>query len=185
MARIRRDRALYLDLEMTCWEDGVVPEGFYAEIIQIGIVEVDTVSLKLTREGSYYVQPTVSPVSEYCTQLTGITQRHVDRQGRPFYEVLNSIERKYGPKNKACFVWGDDQKAIEMTCDADEIVSPFAHFMNLSLIFGIEMGVKESKSLPDALTQMHDFFTGRQHDALVDAKNTANLHIAMMRRMRA
>jgi inhibitor of KinA sporulation pathway (predicted exonuclease) len=179
---VRTDRTLYLDLELTCW-DGPRPEGQFHEIIQVGVVEVDTLDLAITRKCAYYVTPEKSLVSEYCTNLTGITQRQVDRQGRPFYEVLNSITKKFGPKNKVCYTWGNDQEAVEYACDHDGLLSPFT-FINLSHFFSVTMGVK-SMSLEDALLLLNSSFKGRAHDALVDAENTAELHMAMIRRTRA
>jgi inhibitor of KinA sporulation pathway (predicted exonuclease) len=182
MSKLRRDRALYLDLEMTCWE-GVSPDGMFPEIIQLGIVEVDTEELTVTRKAAYYVRPDISSVSEYCTKLTGITQRHVDRQGRPFYEVYAAITKKFGVTTKACFTWGDDERAVKEAMAIDGLLPRF-HFINLSVLFALEMGIEKALSLEAALAVMGTPFVGRAHDALVDAENTAELHMAMMRRTR-
>jgi inhibitor of KinA sporulation pathway (predicted exonuclease) len=183
MSKLRRNRSLYLDCELTCWE-GSPPAGMYPEIIQLGIVEVDTENLSITRKAAYYVRPELSTVSEYCTNLTGITQRHVDRQGRPFYEVYASMTKKFGTGTKVCFTWGDDESAIKEASAVDGLLPRF-NFINLSVIFALEMGIENALSLEDAINVTGGVFVGRAHDALVDAENTAELHMAMMLRTRA
>jgi inhibitor of KinA sporulation pathway (predicted exonuclease) len=179
---MRADRALHLDLELTCWE-GPTPGGQTSEIIQIGIVEVDTLKLEITRKAMRYVRPLKSKVSPYCTELTGITQRQVDKQGTNLVEVMNSITNEFGPKNKTCFAWGEDGDCLAQGMDVYGGRHNF-NFVNLGQLFTLTMGLKRAVSVEDALKIMGLAFKGRPHDALVDAENTALLHIAMMRRMR-
>jgi len=172
-----------MDLEMTCW-DGDPPPGMWREIIQIGIVEVNTETLRIGREAVYYVRPCHSTVSDYCTALTGITQATVKRHGRAFKEVMETIAKKFGFRSKACFTWGDDEAAIEAACAAaEEVLSPF-HLIDLGFLFRLELGFRYAISLLDGFRLLNQEFQGIQHDALTDARNTARLHIAMLRQRR-
>lgn len=178
MSRLRTDRALYLDLELTCW-DGQAPEGMEPEIIQVGIVEADLTTLSITRRAGYYVRPVRSTVSEYCTKLTGITQEQVRKHGRPFTEVLNSLTKTFGPRTKLCYAWGNDEAAIAEACLETSTLSPF-HMIDFGLQFCIEYGLKESMSLTNALKYIGRASDGRAHDAVIDAMNTSALHLMML-----
>lgn len=177
---LRSDRVLHLDLELTCWE-GEPPAGETSEIIQVGIVEVNTLDLRLSRKESFFVRSANTKVSEYCTNLTGITQRQVDRQGRAIYEVLNTIKNKYGSTRKVCYAWGDDEAAIDRVCRT--FPSPL-NMQDLGHNFKAMMGLEHGISLTNAIAMLGGAFEGRAHDALVDAENLARLHIMMMLRMR-
>lgn len=182
LKQIESRRTLYMDLEMTCWE-GAPPPGMWSEIIQIGIVEVDTETLKIGREAVYYVKPRHSTVDECCTALTGITQAKVQKQGRTFREVIATITKTFGFRSKACFTWGDDEAAIEVACAGSDVLSPF-HMIDLGFLLRLEVGYHAAISLPKGLGVFGLEFEGAQHDALIDARNTARLHIAMLNRRR-
>jgi len=53
---MRHTRALYIDLESTCW-NRMPPPGMTPEIIEIGIVELDLIGLRITQEAAYFVRP--------------------------------------------------------------------------------------------------------------------------------
>jgi inhibitor of KinA sporulation pathway (predicted exonuclease) len=178
---LRKDRTLYLDLELTC-DEGPQDPRRVPDIIQIGIAEVDTHELEFTREANYYVR-TAQPVTSYCTKLTGITPELLKREGRPPLEVLNSLKKKFGPASKVTYAWGDDAAALKSACTLHG-VDYFFNFVNLSTEFGILSGQKESLSLPAALSTLNTVFVGTPHNALDDARNTARLHIEMMKLFR-
>jgi inhibitor of KinA sporulation pathway (predicted exonuclease) len=70
--------ALYLDLEWTCW-DAPPPPGMRQEIIEIGIVEMDLLTLAVTEEASYFIRPRRWEISPMCTRLTGITSEDISK----------------------------------------------------------------------------------------------------------
>lgn len=70
------------DLEATCYDDSrkdeVKPYGFVNEIIEIGAVKLDHTGKEIDRF-SKFAQPILFPnVSNFCTELTTITQEDVD-----------------------------------------------------------------------------------------------------------
>ncbi len=179
------ERSLYIDLELTCWENVLPPTGEKNEIIQIGLVEVDNSNLSIRREKNIYVKPIHSSISEYCTNLTGIKKSDISSKGRPLNEALSTIQKEFGPNSKMCFAWGKDNDAINDACIEMMIRNPFQESMiDLGLIFRSTFDIKQNLSLPAALEFLNLKFEGKQHDALVDAKNTAILHIEMIRRAR-
>ena len=67
------DYLVVIDFEATCI--GRDNEEFCQEIIQFPAVLVDVKTLSIKDEFCVYVKPVVNPkLSEYCTNLTGITQ---------------------------------------------------------------------------------------------------------------
>jgi len=183
MARkLETHRALYLDLEMTCWP-GPPPPGMQQDIIQIGVIEANLDTLSISREACYYVRPRNSTVSEYCTAFTGITEQRIRREGKPFGEVIATITRKFGPQGKSCFTWGNDAAALISACDCAAVAYPF-NIIDLAFLYQLETGSRVAVSLENALLHLGLEFVGTPHDALIDARNTALLHMAMLLRTR-
>ncbi|VDH90291.1 ERI1 exoribonuclease 2 [Mytilus galloprovincialis] len=89
-----------LDFESTCWQDGKFRTQ---EIIEFPAVLLNTSTGKIESEFQFYVQPQESPnLSEFCKQLTGITQDQVDNGiplnlcVRKFVRWLDSLKEKKG-----------------------------------------------------------------------------------------
>src|SRR3954452_20346901 len=77
-----RDLSLMLvvDVECTCWPaPGDPPKGQHSDIIEIGLALIDVAGLQVLQTGTLLVKPERSSVSEYCTQLTTLTQAQVDQ----------------------------------------------------------------------------------------------------------
>lgn len=175
-------RVLVLDLEMQCWL-GPPPEGLANDIIQIGIVELDLEALAPCRERCLYIRPQRCEISPFCTELTGITPEIIRKHGRRFGEALNTIIKEFGPGNKLCLTWGKDRRAIERACLEAEVLNPF-DFVDLSSFYAAAQGAKRNVSIEDALKSYGLSFVGRAHDALVDARNTGEVYLEMLRRFR-
>ncbi|HEV7367563.1 exonuclease domain-containing protein [Arenibaculum sp.] len=102
----RTDRLLVVDLELTCWDAPGPPPGEQADIIEIGIAEIDNETLEIARAGRYLVRPARSAVSPFCTGLTGIAPEELKRSARPFPEVRNAIVSDWAPRHKTWTAWG-------------------------------------------------------------------------------
>src|SRR5690606_36827435 len=72
----RTHSLLVIDLEATCWQ-GDPPPGMQSEVIEVGIAELDTRALEITRAEAIFVRPQHSEVSPFCTRLTSIAPEHV------------------------------------------------------------------------------------------------------------
>ncbi|MEU3984862.1 3'-5' exonuclease [Streptomyces sp. NPDC026672] len=83
------------DLEFTTWPDALERdwggEGQLREIVQIGALRVRE-DLSVVEEYETLVRPVVNPrLSPYFTELTGIDQVTVDREGVPAAEALGDF----------------------------------------------------------------------------------------------
>jgi inhibitor of KinA sporulation pathway (predicted exonuclease) len=87
------DRIIVIDVESTCWEDKP-PAGQESEIIEIGICTIDVASGKRLEKESILVKPEKSQVSQFCTQLTTLTQAQFDR-GISLKEACIILKNKY------------------------------------------------------------------------------------------
>jgi len=79
---------IIVDLEATCWEKRDQSPN---EIIEIGAICVGK-NKKVLEEFNEFVKPKIHPkISEFCTQLTSITQAQVDT-ALEFPEVLEKFQ---------------------------------------------------------------------------------------------
>ncbi|SAM01558.1 hypothetical protein [Absidia glauca] len=84
------DYYLFFDVEATCVVDG----GFEYpnEIIEFPVVLVDGQTFEIVDEFRSYVKPTInSTLSDFCINLTGITQETVD-DSPDFIQVLDDFQ---------------------------------------------------------------------------------------------
>ena len=175
MPRIKQNRILFVDLELTCWE-GEPPSGESPEIIRIAVVEKRTD--KIPREGrstDLMVRPVRSHVSEYCTQLTGITPEDA-RRGRPFTEVCAGLRRDFGSVSTTWAAWGDDRTVLEEHCIREKCNMPFAGpYIDVGTLWSLITGASSSTGLISALKQAGMEFEGIPHRPLDDALNAARI----------
>ncbi|KAJ7428134.1 ERI1 exoribonuclease 2 isoform X2 [Willisornis vidua] len=78
-----------LDFEATCWRDG---ERRGPEIIEFPAVLLNTSTGEIESEFHTYVQPQEHPIlSEFCTELTGITQSYYNRKPKGLNGALQDL----------------------------------------------------------------------------------------------
>lgn len=184
------DTLVVFDLEFTSWEgylaSGWSLPGKHREIVQIGAVRLDA-GEGFAETGAFQalVRPRLHPeLSSYFTDLTGISQETVDRDGRAFPEVLGDFGaflEATGPALAACN--GIDGEIIAENCGWHGLDVPDSCLgtLNLSrLLSGLlgEDGHVSSGSLPARLGLANE---GPAHDALADARAIA----AALRHFRA
>lgn len=182
--KVRKDRVLVVDFELTCWE-GEVPSGEMAEIIEIGLSEVDVETLEIKKTDSYLVKPEYSTISEYCTNLTGITPQRMRKQGRALGDVANTLKKNWGSASKAWMAWGNDREAIMLDCMRKQIENPFSEaYHNIGQQFSMMVGATSSIGLNKAFEMMGIERTGAAHTAAGDAEDTACLWVHLTQRIR-
>lgn len=182
---LRLDRLLFIDLELTCWA-GDPPPGEESEIIEIGLAEVDADALEIKRSARYIVRPRRSTVSDFCTELTGLTQAEVKRQGRPLREVFGSVRKDWGPGRKAWYAWGADRFLLDAAVErGDAEAHPFSPgFFDLAQLYTTLRGCSARVSLEDALAREKLEPKGRRHSAEGDAVDAALVWMHMARCLR-
>lgn len=79
---------------------------------------------------------------------------------------------------------GNDAALIASTCQAYGLKTPLRYRLDLSQHFQALLLLKQTPGLKDAVGILGLSFDGIPHGALVDARNTARIHAAIIRRMR-
>lgn len=198
---------LALDFEATCdnsGPDGNNPEGYQTEIIEAPFELYDNEFNPISHK-QFYIRPKLNPIlSEFCKNLTGITQEQVDN-GLEFKDairkvgvwLLSTLELvKY---TNPLYSGIKTPKIIPITfgdwdiqvCLAQQLailgIKDFPWFLkkwiNVKTEFRVFAGDKLGKekfNLIDALEYFGLEFEGHLHCGLDDARNTARLLKAMI-----
>jgi inhibitor of KinA sporulation pathway (predicted exonuclease) len=170
------DYYLVIDLEATCCDRRTVPQG-EMEIIEIGAVMADALSLQPVDEFGSFVRPVRHPtLTAFCTELTSITQQQVDRADG-FREVLDRLlewAARY-PNHLFCS-WGDyDRKQLMQDCSYHHVRYPFDDHLNLKRRFAERMGLRKPEGMKRALRRVGLSLQGTHHRGIDDARNIASL----------
>lgn len=135
-------------------------------------------------------------LSDYCINLTGITQDIVDN-GELFSDVMDDFRKWMKetikefelvlPKTKksnlegncALCTWGNWDFLIQLRneCNRKKVRKPsfFNQWIDLKEIYTEKGTFRDQYTFGDALAQSGIEFVGRPHSGLDDARNTANL----------
>ncbi len=169
-------KLIAFDLEMCCWNDGRKPST--GEIIEIGLVEIDLEQGTLTRAAQYYVLPEHDEVSEFCTELTGITPHTIKRQGRHLEDVLRTIEKRFGFKSRIYLAWGRDESVLFDECASKGIDLYRFDFINYSMWYKVKSRFKNKRvGMRKAMLRENVEWVGKQHSGVVDAYNLGRLFL--------
>ncbi|KAI8389294.1 ribonuclease H-like domain-containing protein [Blakeslea trispora] len=191
------DYYLFFDVEATC--EDKCGFSYPNEIIEFPIVLVKSDSFQVVDEYRSFVKPTIQPIlSEFCTQLTGITQSTVDTSPT-FVEVLNDFQlflAKHELFQQASAAFRnschlslldgpfDIRDFITKQCIHSRIKRP-AYFdipwVNLRKTFKEFYHLRENKNINGMLTHLKIEFEGREHSGLDDARNLARIAQCMDR----
>lgn len=152
------------------------------EIIEIGAVIMDE-SFMVLGEFKTLVKPEYNDcIQKKYETLTGITTQMV--YGAPTfaaaYEMFVNWAESYGDDYEV-YAWSDTdyhQLTSEMQLkhyENDEMMRPLDSWFDFQKEFKEKLGLERIPSLEKALNYAGIDFTGHMHDALCDAKNTAEL----------
>lgn len=185
------DFLLVLDFEATCWNQKDTSKGA-PEIIEFPCVLYDIKINNILSEFQQYVMPFEHPrLSDFCRNLTGITQQQVN-DGVPvgtclmlFQKWIKEQELKYKQfkssnlANKCIFTtWSnwDIGVCLKNECRRKRITLPsiFHEWIDLRELYR-EHYMRKPKGLYGALQEVGLEFEGREHCGLHDARNTAKL----------
>lgn len=181
----RMERLLIADVEATCW--GSAEERGYSpqEIIEIGLAAVDLRSLMVVDTGGIYLKPEMSEVSEFCTNLTGLTETDV-AGGHSLREACLLLRGVHGSNKMAWASWGNfDRKQFQRECALKMVLYPFTdtHF-NLKAWFAATRGLSQQVGMAKALGICGLSLEGRHHCGTDDAANIARIFIHDARLLR-
>ena len=173
-----------VDLEMCNVPRGVKRDtyGWKDEVIQIGAVVVNE-DMEMVDEFMTLVSPEFGMIDPFIEKLTGISR--MDVQGAPrFNEALDKFIN-WLPEDAVLVSWSNsDKKQLQHEMEAKGIVIEsmepiFDNWVDAQLTFGEKMDSPKTYKLSEALIIADINYDNGEHDALVDARNTAQLFIKM------
>jgi len=169
------DSFVIFDTEYTAWEGswlrGWDRPGEHKEIVQIGALTADSLTLEEKDSFLVLVKPVKNPIlSEYLSTLTGITQKAVDEEGLDLQEALTRFRNWVGEREMYAF--GHDGDVIEKNCQLVGIDSPFVteRFHDVREVFknaGTNVDTLSSGTVTRAFGKEPE---RRAHNALSDAR---------------
>lgn len=173
-----------LDLEMCRVKKEQAAEfGSRTELIQIGAVLVDE-KLEIADSFMTYVKPQYGEIDPFIEKLTGITSENV--KDAPSSEQALDMLVKWMPEDALAVSWSySDADQIIAEIDGKHIDNPrmeelLEKWIDCQYTFSEKMNNTErSYKLSEALIIADIFYDENEHDALVDARNTAQLFIKM------
>lgn len=179
------DQILVIDIESTCWQNAP-PPGQESEIIEIGICLFDVASAQRLEKDSILVKSDRSQVSEFCTQLTTLTQAQVDR-GISFAAACSILKKKYLSKERVWASYGDyDRRQFERQCESFKISYPFGTtHLNVKSLFAIIHALPHEVGMDRALELLNLPLEGTHHRGGDDAWNIASILSKLLLPMRA
>jgi len=167
------DQIIVIDIESTCWQDKP-PAGQESEIIEIGICPIDVFSGKRLEKESILVKTEKSQVSEFCTQLTTLTQAQVDR-GISLKEACTILKNQYQSQQRIWASFGDyDRRQFEKQCLSKKISYPFgSRHINVKTLFAVIHALPHEIGMAEALEKLNLPLEGTHHRGGDDAWNIA------------
>lgn len=171
-----------VDVEATCWAVEP-PAGAVSEIIEIGLTVVDLAAGERVGRHRLLVRPERSEVSQFCTELTGLTQAEVDG-GVDFAEACRLLAAEHGAGPRPWASWGDyDRHQFTRQCAATRTAYPFGkRHTNAKAVFTRAHGLRKRPGMAQALTIAGLPLEGRHHRGEDDAWNIAALILSLAAR---
>lgn len=178
----RKSYFLIVDLEATCSDDGSIPRH-EMEIIEIGAVMLNRVTLEIDAEFQKFIQPVRHPqLTKFCTELTTIRQEDVD-QAPQFVAGMTRFKEWIYPtfSNHIFCSWGNyDKTQFIQDCKFHQIPYPFsAEHINIKEEFSTYFGISKKFGMAQALNHLGKELIGTHHRGIDDARNIAAIYTVM------
>lgn len=172
-----------VDLEATCYGP-TDPQDLPSEVIEVGWALLDTHQMQVVERQQWYVKPTVSHVTTFCTELTGITPETA-ANGLSYSELVHVLERHHaehplGPV-KTWVSYGEaDPNYFMRQSAAEGVLTPWKQghkYFNMKSLAGLFFGFSNKKNpgLKKAMGLAGLEMEGQHHSGCDDAYNTARL----------
>lgn len=169
---------LVIDLEATTEEGGWPVE--HMEVIEIGASLVSSSGHEIDHF-QRFVRPLRRPLlTRFCKQLTHISQADVDAAAT-LPALWSQFERwlqPHQPRLQGWCSWGDyDRQQLQQDWQRHDLASHLQTLphLNLKRLFAEQRQLPRAVGLNAALQLAGFNFSGQQHRALTDARNTARL----------
>ena len=178
-----------VDLEATCYNTTPENAANAKEVIEVGWVLLNLKTLEVEQKAQFYVKPTSSYVSEFCTELTGISPQVVENA--PSFsetmQLLQALHTKHGVTFWGSF-GGYDRRQLLRQCESEAVPYPWAGDEHIDLKVLCSRLLSRSKARRPGLRAALDLvglsFEGRHHSGVDDAYNAARVVVALLTRVR-
>ncbi len=131
------------------------------------------------------VQPQNTTVSEFCTNLTTLTQEILDKNGIPLHEACSILRKRYNVNNRLWASWGDyDRRQFERQCRKScyKTAYPFGPtHLNVKNLFAVTMGLTREVGMVTALKELGIKLEGTHHRGVDDARNIAKIACKLLK----
>lgn len=180
---------VFYDTEFTTWEGALQSDwggpGQYRELVQIGALRFNLDTLEEMEEFLILVKPVKNPqLSAFFTELTGITQDEVDRDGLDFADAYRSFRLFCGRAATACYGW--DAKVMRENLGFNNMPATAEEFDSLNIgpwfkEYGKPYGVADNTNSGKlAATVGAKIKSIQEHNALHDARSIAAAYRFLM-----
>ena len=166
---------IIVDLEATCLKER--DENFISEIIEIGAVKLNSCGETL-EEFNCFVKPTINPIlSDFCTELTSITQEDVDN-GLRRKDALSMFQEFCGD-NCMILSWGGyDRNQLKKEFERFHLPTQILNnHINLKVEFSKVIGATKQYGMARALNITKIPLDGTHHRGIDDAKNISKIFV--------
>jgi sporulation inhibitor KapD len=163
---------LFIDFEFTMPQGKNIPENFFQEIIEIGLVSV--IGSKVETTYSTFVKPTFFPVlTDRCKNFLKINQEQINC-GISFKRLCDKLCEYDSEYETTVLTWGNlDMKVLENCCNLHDIPFPLkGRHRDLALEHRRFFGDKNQTGLRRAIELYGNKAVGKAHSALDDAIST-------------
>ncbi|MGN0585799.1 MAG: exonuclease domain-containing protein [Oscillospiraceae bacterium] len=171
---------IILDFEFNPIADKELRNIAQHEIIEIGAVKLDENNRMLSKYQAY-IKPQHNTITHKVTELTGITDKKLENAVN-FAEGLALFREWIGNEKVSFYAWSDSDRcvliseiALKLGEDSDDMYYFDRHWIDLQSIYQRIMGFQKSMGLTNALGTLMICFKGKEHGALADAINTAEI----------
>lgn len=167
------------DTEYTTWE-GAMDRGWsganeYREIVQISAIKIDQESLEEIDQCDILIKPEFNPeVSDFFTQLTGITNKEISQNGIPFKSALIKLNNFIS--GNRVFSYGNDALILGENMGYYKIEGNFltsGYLENWASYF--HRADPQTKKINSGKLATHfgvaDKISGHEHNALYDCRS--------------
>lgn len=167
-----------IDLEATCYNNAEEAAQYAKEIIEVGVAVLNAATGEISHKQSFYVKPTTSYVSYFCTELTGINPETVEN-APSFSESIKHLEAYF--KEHDIRFWMshgayDRNKLKSQAKDEGFELPPLlenAEWMNIKTLARQGLKRKNGLGLGSLLKHFKLNREGRAHRGADDAFNSA------------
>lgn len=150
------------------------------EIIEIGAVKLDDSGREID-SFTQYVKPQYGKITDYYARLTGITNEKV-ADAPHFLEAMERFYDWIGKADYTIYSWSDSdsrqisKEAVLKHGEGEKLCRMLGRWVDYQVEFGKLLGIEKKVGLMDAVHAIGEQFEGHQHDALWDARNTADIY---------